>query len=412
MKALSKYYFLLLISLYPCQGLLSQNAAVNKHFLKRGYIITNSRDTVKGFVDFPNLYGINPTIRFRQKGSREIINYFPLDIAGSGQSAGRIIYRPVPVPTPDGYDLNFIKLLFDGQYDFLYFESWRMKHFLFQGPDEKVTEVIFPDTTFKSKENKGILPRQRFKESLNSVFPEIDNQKSLYRRLYPNSRSVVRFMAGYSKKTGQSYERYDIPEIANLIGIYGGISFDNMSLPVLSSAESSSEPAPYLGLAYHYLNINSGIGGFLESSITRKSFHYFHISDYDGDLIMNETFLRGIGNVTRLGMTVMPRLPFRIKPFVEAGGIALTFIDQDYDNYIDIIGNDLNTVYSYHDKITVNSRFFAGFSFRGGLSLALRNYDEVQIRGGYDMFWGDTEKISSVAVSGLFLFNPHKDNKK
>jgi hypothetical protein len=376
-------------------GLISAQEGEPKGF-RRGFIIKYPGDTIKGLMVKPYRNEITKNVYFRLRKDNSN-SYSPYELAGFGAFSPGRVFMSVEVPTTNGPELSFIRILIESEYDLLYYTSDKEKHFLIRDPVGKITDLAaavivntedLPDKTYL--ENS-------FNLNLKKAFEDIPELVSKSEQVKPEKKSLTRFMENYYNKNGINFLNYSGYGKASLLGIVIGTSFDRF-IPVSSETDLNtfSIPYPYAGINLVRTNINTGFGIFIESMAGFKSYHYYYSYLINADEIYNESFIKSLFSTTRAGLTFESVSQTVIKPFIEGGAVISYLIDPQYENYTDVISEGGSIGYSYHNNDPLYPEFYYGAFLRTGLYLKILKKEPLKISLGYDyLISKDVAKIKS-----------------
>lgn len=152
--------------------------------------------------------------------------------------------------------------------------------------------------------------------------------------------------------------------------------------------ESFSEPSPYAGIYLKLMNNNSGFGILFHSIIDKRTYNYSYLTENQSASIYYETTLKSLTNTSGFGIIFTPVTSKLLKPFVEVGALVNIYLNPEYENYINQVHSQDNTIYSFYNHDVLNSAFLYGAFLRSGIMLSMKNGNEFKLTGGYDFLMG------------------------
>jgi hypothetical protein len=210
----------------------------------------------------------------------------------------------------------------------------------------------------------------------------------------------------YHNNTGKGYHTFGVKNLVLAAGFTAGITGDQYYVKALdNTVRSSYSISPYGGLNISLYSKNTGVGVIAESSLSKKSFHYSYSIDNADLTSYFETFIETIYLNNRLGLSFSERKGNKLSPFFEIGGSASFFISPQYDNYFDLVYNDVNVVTSELDHEELHSDTYFGMYLRPGAALRINARSVLKIAGEYSVSLGmDGEKLSIAGFSLIYQF--------
>jgi hypothetical protein len=173
------------------------------------------------------------------------------------------------------------------------------------------------------------------------------------------------------------------------LGLVTGVTFDKYLVTnKYQRFESFSEPSPYAGIYLKLINKSSGFGILLQSAIDYKTYNYSYLTENQTTSNYYETSLKNLSNTSGIGIIFTPVSGNSFKPFVEGGALLNFYLDPKYENYINQVNSQDNTIFSFYNNDVVNSTFSYGAFLRSGIMFYLKNGNEFKIAGGYDFLLG------------------------
>lgn len=241
---------------------------------------------------------------------------------------------------------------------------------------------------------------------MQNVFENDNVIQPLLTQTKPTKRSIVNFITEYHNNTGKGFNTFGVKNLGAAVGFSAGITGDQYYIKASdNSVRSSYSISPYGGLNISLFSKNTWFGVIAESSVSKKSFHYsYSVENFDLTSYY-ETFLETIYLNNRLGLTFSEKKKNKLTPFFEIGGSASFFISPQYDNYFDLLYNEVNFVTSELNHDELHSDTYFGMYLRPGANLRIHNNSVLKIAAEYSVSLGlYGEKLSSAGLSLIYQF--------
>jgi hypothetical protein len=173
------------------------------------------------------------------------------------------------------------------------------------------------------------------------------------------------------------------------IGPVTGLTFNRYQVTnKYQRFESFSEPSPYAGIYLKLMNNSTGLGILFQSTIDKRTYNYSYLTENQTSSNYYETTLKSLTNTSGFGIIFAPVTGKLLKPFVEGGALVNIYLNPEYENYINQMHSQDNTIYSFYNHDVLNSAFSYGAFLRSGIMLSMKNGNEFKLTGGYDFLMG------------------------
>src|ERR1035437_5351305 len=153
---------------------ISSTNLFSQHFKKfnRGFIINNSGDTINGFIGNRYDKGPNFTCIFKPTKSDNLTQFGPKELKGFGYYSDNSFFIPTSFSLGIKDTLGFIRIIFDGTNDLLYYEMHGVKHFLIRGPDNVIHDITYPSLLTNEEYLAGVTSNKKYKQEIASFIPQ------------------------------------------------------------------------------------------------------------------------------------------------------------------------------------------------------------------------------------------------
>ena len=392
-----KFFLLFIfISISTCNLFCQHN-----YRFTRGYIINNRGDTIDGFIYKKHDNSPLFSCTFKPTKSDSSTQFGPKELKGFGIYADNQFFIPISFPLGIRDTLGFIRIVFDGPYDLLYYEMHGVKHFLTRGPDSAIHDIMYPSSFTDEEYLGGMTSDLKYQTGIASFLP----QHALSIEVEPNISSFINYLKNYYNESAEPYVVYKGVKKDFYIGFVTGVSFDWHVVKTTGKGfQSFPGPSPYAGISLQLMNEYTIFGILFQSTLGYKTHHYSYETETLPSKNYYETFIKSLENTSRIGFSINLFPNTSLKPFIEGGGMFSIYLNPKYDNYRDQLFPSSNTSYSFHDQNELKSAPFYGAFFRTGLQLNLKNYNLLRCSGGYDFLTSSTsDKIHCIDFSIIYL---------
>ena len=221
----SKIYILVLFYSISNLNLLAQEN------FKSGYIITNSNDTVKGFISIANVYPYT-NCSFRINSNDKYEDYHAGEIKAYRFETDGKYYISKVTPTPSGDKVFFLEYLIKGKAN-IYFMRDNVDHYYIETDTNKIIELSEPPHLIEQKDGLTFLkPASYFGKlkfmlsNCTDIYPEIDKLK-----LEPES--LIKLAKDYHNRVCNNEQciifESKLKQSKIHLGIVAGASFNSFS---------------------------------------------------------------------------------------------------------------------------------------------------------------------------------------
>lgn len=392
----------LLVFTYISLGkLYSQN---NSGF-SRGFIINNSGDTIDGYISDQYNESLVYSCLFKPTKSDHPTYLQPLEIKQFAFYKANKNFISSSIPKGTGDTTAFVRLLFDGTYDLLYYcQLNRYKHFLIRSPDSTITDISYPAFLTNEEYLAGMTSRKKYKQQINSFCRALSIKEGSSEGPKPKINSFIKYLENYQRASGEPYIIHYGIQRDFYSGFVTGVTFDRYLLKIpTKSFQSFPEASPYAGIYLRLMRKNAVSGILFQSSLGYKRYHYSYLTENNTSNEYYETFVKSLASISKIGLSVNLRSPALFKPYFECGGLLTVYINPKYDNYRDLLSISDNTAYSYHDQNELNSDPLYGAFIRMGIQMDLENNNIFKISGGYDFLTNSDANVHSLDFSLIYM---------
>lgn len=382
---LQRLLFLVFFTLFVFSSLetFSQEETSRVFGFKKGFLIKSNGDTIGGAVSNPFNDGISGSVFFRSKKGNPV-KFSPFEAAGFGIYSTGKVYAANEIPVKEGSELLFTRVILDGDYDLLYYDFLKTRHFLIKTPYGKIT-----DLTTQQKPDSG-RPINRISDSLyyqNLKRAFADNPQILegYNQVKQDRKSLERLLSNYYRKNGINYVNYKAFGRKIYSEIILGSGFSRLvPFPAVKNLHNVYSASPYAGISIHAANINTGLGVFLQSVFGYNSYHFYYSDIFVSGTEFNESFIKSYVSTTRAGFFAESVSNRTVRPFFGTGPVASVLISAKYENYYDMLRESTGAVFSTHDHDKLFPDTYYGAFVRAGMTVNLKNINPLRISIGYD----------------------------
>lgn len=171
----------------------------------RGYIFSRKGDTISGFVQLPPVYRVSGICVFKPTMRDSPVMMYPKDISGFG--SGNTIYVSTPIHLPKADTLVFTRLLYDGRYDLMYFETYEAKHFIILRPDSTIFGIRYPPELKPADILAGMTAEKKWKNQTDSIFTDFPDLPEYQKGIKPEITSFISLFRQYHNSPSTSLVR-------------------------------------------------------------------------------------------------------------------------------------------------------------------------------------------------------------
>jgi len=386
-RALLNCLFILLTILISTDGLKAQ--ANNQS----GYIITNSYDTIRGYILNVNIGQFTKCL-FKKKSDSEPVTYYPKDIKGYRFENNGKYFVSKEVALSTGKKMLFLEYLIKGKAN-MYFMRDNSDHYFIQKENELLIELTEPKKNADDVVGEVYSRPQQYTGKLKyilsdcpGIFKEIDAVK-----LYPDQ--LIRLAKDYHNKVCDSakciiFERKILPLKVNL-GVYAGISYNDFKFNAANFTDKRS--GGFVGLAVEFENIF-----FSQERITLNTglaAQYFSTYSFNTDEFIYHDIPYVKKQVSDMNMKAFTiKIPVtinyiftqtRLRPYIGGGITNMFFLSQNKEIYI----SDFNEYYGKPIPL-----YHLGIIGSAGLKYKLKKSHSVFVEFSY-------EKIQNMNINAM-----------
>jgi hypothetical protein len=405
-------------------GFILPEQAFTQANFKKGYIVTRTKDTVLGLVDYRN-WDRNPsTIRFSKDGQPgEIVNYIPEMVLAIGirlpefteiYHSSRIRYDSSSVNLnrlttngePEFKEANvFLLLLADGELAlYRYKRADGRIHFFTGGRDETPKELV--NHPYAVREGSGSQINQLYKSQLQELLSGCQNIKSTeFGNLEYSQKQIEHLVNRFNNCRSRNTFSYKPGKNPPLFRLVAGINYSGYSIEGFPSLQHtySKSILPAFGFSVNFIfprdekrssiytelivKMHKHTGSYLEYSANNNYVNYEHTLDFT--YLKFNTLYRH-----RLGRSAL-------NPFIQFGfsnGIALKFKGEQIMHKVFYATDETKT-----SKIDLlNRKYELGLIGGFGISLGKRSSVDLRIEGSNGAT--SSRALSSIATSFFLLY--------
>lgn len=369
---------------------------------KIGYIVNNNGDTINGLIGNRLKNSLFMSCFFSPQKNEPIVRFNPGDIAGFGNYKENKIFVASSIPSYPRDTSAFVRLLFDGKVDLLFYEASAKKHYLFRDEDNKLTVISYPPALNKDDYASGLNSDRKFELQADSIFARLGFNAAP--RIKPDPRSFIKIIEKNHLKKAEPYKIYNGKERVFDLGFVAGIRFEKYKYDQpYDDYKSYSEPAIFSGISAKFYNKRSGSGVLVRNIFGYHNHHYTYLVKNPGSWTYVDASIRGLSNNTEAGFFISPFPRTFLKPSVEGGPVMAFYLKPEYSHYIDQVMQENNNVLSFYFKGTGRTPFYFGLFARMGISVDLRNGNYIKVAGGYNYLSAQSEQIHAADISASYM---------
>jgi hypothetical protein len=403
----SRFYSAILVFLLILWG---GKASAQYNYVKQisyvnGYIITNSGDSINGYISKPGKNVRLSALSFKNSLSEKKRSVNPIEIKRFGFNSGRTVYVSADIPMQNERTPGFVKLIMDGPYKVMLYEFLKAEHVLISDPGNKVYDLTFPP----DYDLPVTLPlgETRTAHILAQAFAGNNDLLGGIRSLRPEKREVIKYLSNYYRISNIEYKVTGVPIIAARAGIFAGINLDRLTVkPSNAGSVTSAVISPTAGINLSLHEMNSGFGLFAENSVSLNKFHFsYSYPGSDSSTELRETFLNTLSDNTKIGFSWNPVMKGKIAPVFDAGGSFTVFLNPKAENYEETVLLNSDIVFSnYNTQQFTSTSYIGGFARAGLIFRTGKNL--VSAKGGISYLKSKTgEKLVSVSAGLMYQFS-------
>lgn len=402
MKYLSVFILLFCIS-------LTANAQSN---YRQGYIITNSNDTIRGFVDFQTDNSNSSICKFRlsEKANEQI--FYPGEINGYMFTNEVKYYVSRKIDIEGAPKSVFLEYLVQGMKD-LYYYPGDLDYYLFEDENGKMIAITKKPDQVDGNEVKEDV---RYRATLNYIFKDcnsiankVDNitfarssmielTKKYHAQMCTSGQECIVFQNDYKKRF-----------IKIELSLYAGVqsfkySFGQYKLMIFDSAKSTY---PVLGAQMNIFNPRSSKSLSLQLDFSVSKFKgdtdHFIETDNHKSHTYQKFKLEALMTTARIGFKyTYPEETWR--PTIEAGFSYMSLSSISNSHYYERKVNDLLSTETTENYATIPNTF-VGFYSAAGLDCMLKNtHTIIFCRIGYEQIKHKEDKIKGFTIKAGYTF--------
>jgi hypothetical protein len=367
----------------------------------KGSIITNNGDTLNGLISTQIGNWLNTSFYYRPVKDDYGIIMKASDTKGYIFNKQTFISHNIHLKDRD--TVAFVKVLFEGKYSLYSYDLPGHVHFIIKQPDGTSYDLDCPPELTVSQYQSGMTSEKQFHIILDSLFFKDDVMRQLAFETDPNKESMIKLFQKYYQKTN-AYHNYP-PRRGILLdaAAVAGVAFDRFNLDVPYKFKSYSDLSPYIGLNIGIKN-KQETGLFLKETIAIKSHHYSYLVEETDIKSYYQTNLKALAANTEAGFRIHFLSKFSLKPYIEGGGVLSKYLNPKYENSLDKLLINQNTMFSYKNETDINNDFFYGCFLRIGVLKNLKQSGSFSLSAGYNYLKSQgLEKISSTDFSVSYI---------
>jgi hypothetical protein len=390
-------FFVLFIFIFITTGTLFSQ---HNYRFTRGFIINNRGDTIDGFIYKKHDNSPLFSCTFKPTKSDNSTQFGPKELKGFGIYADNQFFIPISFPLGIRDTLGFLRILFDGTYDLLYYKMHGVRHFLTRGPDGVIHDIMYPSSFTDEEYLAGMTSNVKYQTAIASFLP----QQALSIEVEPNIDSFLNYLKSFYNASAEPYIVYKGFKEDLYIGFVAGVSFDWYVVKTTGMGfQSFPGSSPYAGISLQSMNDYAIFGILFQSTFGYTTHHYSYETENLTSKNYYETFIESLASTSRIGFSFNPYTSGFLRPFVEGGGLVSVYINPKYDNYTDQLLISGNTDYSLYNQNVRKSELFYGAFLRTGLQMNLKNNSLIKFSGGYDFLTNSgSDRINSVDFSIIY----------
>jgi hypothetical protein len=177
------------------------NAANAQHDFQPGYIVTNTNDTIQGFIDYGISRSNSVSCNFKKDSNGVVTPYSPNELKAYAFS-GRNQYITKSIKTETGFTNFFLEYLVTGVLNLYYYNDMGIEHYLVEQANTlyelKNDEVSFVDggKTYYKRSNQ-------YKGALAYLMKDVPGMAVEIQKTDFNTQSLIKLMEKYHKMSGR-----------------------------------------------------------------------------------------------------------------------------------------------------------------------------------------------------------------
>lgn len=208
--------------------LLTFNIVTAEEKYRPGFIITNSNDTVRGYLQQLNINSFTKC-NFRKSMNERVIEYLPGTIAAYRYDHDGRFYVSKEAPLESGNKVLFLEYLIQGKAN-IYFMRDDMDRFFIETDSNKIMELSQNPKLIHDEEGNQYYKREGFRGKLLFMLSDCPEIEPEINKTELQPASMIKLAKDYHKKICSSeqciiFERKIKPVIVHL-SIVGGISLN------------------------------------------------------------------------------------------------------------------------------------------------------------------------------------------
>lgn len=367
---------------------------------KAGYIVNNENETIDGLIGNQLQMTNFSTCIFRSAKNENAIRFMPSDIKAFGSKQENKVFVSTHIFGEKDSSV-FVRLLFDGSIDLLYYKSSGIDHFLLKDSQGGISELVYPPVLSKKDYLAGLSSAKKFRIQADTMFSTLGINSTPK----PDLRSIFNSLKKYHKINGLEYKAFYHSGWEFNLGAVGGVKILNYIPPGnFNELKAFSDPAPHLGVYLSMTNIKYGLGIFMRNTTGYHKDNYSYRLKSGPFNLYHQTTIKSVVNDLQAGIRISYPDKFLLNPFAEAGPVITYYINPEYENYDSRVYNEVNAVLSSYDRNEINSSRFFGYLVRAGFDINFGSRSAIRISGEYDhLKGGDREIIKSGDLSLTYI---------
>jgi len=347
---------------------------------RNGFIITNSKDTIRGMVDYREGARAYKLCNFQKLEGKNVISYQPGEIIGYGFNNDKF-FESRQIEAGDQIKTSvFLEVLITGFVSLFKYDN----HYYIEKKDGELykLEIEYKVKTIES----GTLNKKSYKHIgiLNMLLYDCIDMQSRSKHFYLSEKSLVHLVEEYNSCKNAPVDVYKInkPWVKLSIGLQGGLNVSNISFEVNDSnlghlrGVFTSSKSPALGLSMNLSSprLNERISFQYDFIYSASRFYSFYETKNDSRIEKNYI---GI-NLKELKVPIGIRYTFperKLTPFCNFGVSSIIHLNANSDWIQEIERNRIIKTYDLEKAFDIRKRqsgLWAGF---GILKSIKSNFD-------------------------------------
>lgn len=380
----------------------SKRTSVSPVNFTRGFIINGENDTIEGLIGNQMNKNTNSysTCIFSAGKNENALRFSPDDITGFGSRKDNRIF--ISAKLTSGKDTSaFVRLIFDGSIDLLYFQSSGINHFLLRDPQNKVSELVYPPALNKEDYLSGLNSAKKFRTQADSIFSAL----GINNTPKPEMKSMVNSLKKYHNTNNLYYKTYYTSKWNFNFGPVAGVSLLKYTpTGKFDEFKAYSDPAPYLGVYLSLTNRVYGAGVFLRNTLAWHRDNYSYRSNTSTYVLYHLTTIKSMVNNLQTGLKISTPNKFPFNPYAEAGPVLSYYISPGFENFDSKVYFENTDILSLYNRNEINSSLFLGYFIRAGFKINCGRGGTISIAGEYDHLKGkEQEIINSQDISATYI---------